>query len=395
MSEKGTCPVCGSRATEAFLKRAAVPVTQNVVMADERAALGIARGDLTLAVCGECGFVFNRTFDLSRLGYDENYDNNQTCSPAFRDYVDNLARHLVCEDGVRNCRIVEVGCGQGLFLRRLVEMEGSGNVGCGFDPAYRGAESDLGGRLTFETCYYGPEKADIAADVVVCRHVIEHVPEPLELLDSIRRALSHSPDARVFFETPCVDWILRNQVLWDFFYEHCSYFTADSLAGALASAGFGVESMRHVFGGQYLWAEARLSPGHVDAPKRPGAIRDLAFAYAESESRQTSSWRARIEGLAGEAKVAVWGAGAKGVTFANLVDPDRSLIECIVDMNPHKQGSHIPGSAHPVIDYRRLPDRGVRTVLVTNPNYRSEIAALLEAEHIVIDLIDLMEWGRA
>jgi 2-polyprenyl-3-methyl-5-hydroxy-6-metoxy-1,4-benzoquinol methylase len=53
--------------------------------------------------------------------------NTQTCSPYFRDYIEVLVRYLVCEKGIRNCRIVEVGCGKGYFLRRLME-EDAGNT---------------------------------------------------------------------------------------------------------------------------------------------------------------------------------------------------------------------------------------------------------------------------
>src|SRR5213078_3046347 len=95
----------------------------------------------------------------------------------------------------------------------------------------------------------------LPADVVVCRHVIEHIPRPLDLLRAVRQAVAARPHARVCFETPCVEWVLRNQVVWDFFYEHCSLFSAASLATAFRAAGFEVTDVRHVFHGQYLWLE--------------------------------------------------------------------------------------------------------------------------------------------
>ena len=88
--------------------------------------------------------------------------------------------------------------------------------------------------------------------------MIEHVPQPVPLLRSIRQTLANASVSQVFFETPCVEWILRNQVLWDFFYEHCSYFSADSLSVAMQQAGFQVQNVRHVFGDQYLWLEATI-----------------------------------------------------------------------------------------------------------------------------------------
>ncbi len=226
-----------------------------------------ARGDLDLQVCQGCGFVFNRRFDPARLAYEQDYDNTQSHSAVFDAYLDRHVAELVQQEGVRDAQVVEVGCGKGHFLRKLVAYPGSGNRGLGFDPSYRGALSELDGRLRFERRFYDAQCAQTPADVVVCRHVIEHVADPLALLRAVRAALRERPQARVFFETPCVRWILRNQVLWDFFYEHCSLFSAASLRSAFERTGFEVLQVRPVFGDQYLWLEARPAAG----PGRHGA----------------------------------------------------------------------------------------------------------------------------
>lgn len=397
MASRFTCPICASP-SPVFLTREGVPVHQNLVLPDERSAINVTRGDLELAVCEACGFVFNAAFDLARMSYGECYDNTQTCSPTFEDYVDGLADSLVRDRGVAGCRIVEVGCGQGGFLRKLVERD-PGNVGFGFDPAYRGPESDPGGRLQFRNCYYGPDHCDIRADVVVCRHTIEHVPDPMLLLRSVRQALDGSANARVFFETPCVEWILRYGVIWDLFYEHCSYFTADCLSHALESAGFEVTSAEHVFGGQYLWVEARVGGAGSGDPRAAGCgvgrpshsgVTELAHGFAETETLRREAWRRLVMDQRERGGVALWGAGAKGVTFANVVDPDRSLIACVVDVNPNKQGRWLPGTGHPIVGPSGLVDRGVRGALVTNPNYSAEIKSQLAAGGLAVDLIDLM-----
>ncbi len=169
MNEQISCPTCASQAITTFLQRPSVPVHQNLVVKDRQAAVDIARGDLSLAVCETCGFVFNQLFAPARLVYDEAYDNTQSYSPYFNAYMDDLVRYLIHERGVQNQRIVEVGCGKGLFLQKLVGADGSGNSGYGFDPSYVGPDTDLGGRITFERRYYGPDCTDIPADIVVCR----------------------------------------------------------------------------------------------------------------------------------------------------------------------------------------------------------------------------------
>ncbi len=275
-----------------------------------------------------------------------------------------------------------------MFLRKLVEYEGAGNYGYGFDPSYQGEDTALGGRLKFEKRYYDEKCADVCANVVVSRHVIEHVPDPLSLLRNIKKALAHSVNARIFCETPCVEWILRNRVIWDFFYEHCSYFTAESLATAFQIAGFKVEDVQHVFGGQYLWLEAtNSSTPDSNVTQKPEQLSMLAGEFAASESKLKQHWQAKIEEIAVKEKVALWGAGAKGVTFANLVEPRQKWIDCVVDLNPQKQGRFIPGTGHPITSYKELGRRGVTIAVLMNPNYRAENLLLLQQANLDVHLI--------
>jgi len=391
MTSKANCPICGSHRLEVFYRQEQVPVHQNLLVDDQGAAETVDRGDLTLAFCNDCGFVFNQTFEISKLGYGVSYDNTQTHSPCFSNYIDGLARRLLFERGVQNCRIVEVGCGNGTFLRKLIEADNSGNVGYGFDPSYSGPEVALGGRLRFEKRFYGPVCTSIPVDVVVCRHVIEHVPDPLGLLSTVRQALVNSLHARVFLETPCTEWILRNSVIWDFFYEHCSYFNAECLTTVLALTGFKVESVQNAFDGQYLWVEGRVSSERPPLTKGPGSIPYLARQFAMSVRCLKQVLIDGIETLAGEGKVALWGAGAKGATLANLIDPERRRIACVADLNPGKQGRFIPGTGHPIVRYQDLAEMGVKTAILMNPNYCRENLLLLKESQQQIRLIDLMD----
>lgn len=376
MTPKKACPVCTSTATEPFLRRADVPVHQNQLFASPESAAAATRGELEMTFCRACGFVFNRTFDEAKLSYGDDYQNSQICSPFFQEYVDGLVRRIVDGLGIRGKSIVEIGCGKGYFLERLVAAD-AGNRGAGFDTSYEGPLSVLGGSLTFHRRYYGG-LADAAEppDAVVSRHVIEHVAEPAAMLQSIRSALDAAPDAVVVFETPCVEWILRNRVVWDFFYEHCSLFSAASLTTLFERCGFTVTGVRHVFNEQYLWLEARPAPRSETPPLHPGGIGDACRDFARFEHELVAGWRERIGTLSRNGGVALWGAGAKGVTFAGLVDAERALIDCLVDLNPQKQGHFVAGTGHPILGPASLAGRGVRNVVLMNPNYEAENRAI-------------------
>ncbi|MEO6212471.1 MAG: class I SAM-dependent methyltransferase [Vicinamibacterales bacterium] len=386
------CPVCAALSPAPFLIRDPVPVHQNLVVGDVASAVALNRGRLALHACDACGFVFNAAFDPALLSYGAAYDNTQSCSPAFEQYLQQLADHVVHERGVRSSRIVEIGCGKGAFLRALVERDPD-NTGVGFDPSYVGPESAAGGRVRFERRFYDRTCTELQADAVVCRHVLEHIADPVALLRVVRDTLSAS-SATVFFETPCVEWILSNAVIWDFFYEHCSYFTAGSLSTAFERAGFSVTGIRHTFGGQYLWIEARPAETPVRHDRDASGIPDLARHFAESEATHVTALRRRIEALASQGPVAMWGAAGKGVTLANLADPERRLIACIVDLNPNKQGGFLPGTGHRIVAPEDLPHWNVKNAIMTNPNYLEENARLLRDASLEVRLIDLMQPGE-
>jgi SAM-dependent methyltransferase len=380
----GECPLCGAGTVALFLVRSAVPVHQNLLMDDPESARAVRRGSLELVVCRACGFIFNRAFEAEKLSYGDRYENSQDCSPAFSAHMDALAAQLAA-DLPRGARVVELGCGKGSFLRRLVAAIPDGR-GIGFDPSYVGPDEDLGGRVRFERAFFDERTRVGDVDAVVCRHVIEHVPAPMEMLRSLHRALADSPGALVCFETPSVEWILRNRVIWDFFYEHCSYFSPGSLRYAFSCAGFDVRDVRGVFAGQHMWLRASRGARQAGGPDA-GDTAALAAAFAADYDALVERWRRRVETLASDGRVAAWGAGAKGVTLAYLVVAVRALLDCIIDLNPAKQGRFAPGTGHPIVDPRTAAVRGVRIAVLMNPNYMDENAALIARERLPLELV--------
>jgi hypothetical protein len=79
------------------------------------------------------------------------------------------------------------------------------------------------------------------------------------------------------------------------------------------------------------------------------------------------------------------------VTFTGIADPDRRLLDCVVDVNPRKQGCFLPGTGHPILAPGALAERDVRHAVLLNPNYHAEIAATLADEAPAVTLVDLME----
>lgn len=374
---KRACPACTSGDILTCADRGDVPLFQNARYASAAAARAAPCGRLVLTLCRNCGFGFNATFEPALVRYAADYENDQTVSEHFLRHVDSIARRALdlLQDG-QQAVVVEIGCGQGGFLRHLAGMPGTPVVqAVGFDPSLRQPVSE--GALRLEARLFDQAAAQSLTappDLVVLRHVIEHVDEPFDVLTTIRGAMGQAT-GRILIETPCLDWILRHESWHDVFYEHCNYFTATSLAGLLRRAGFSNIEVDHVFGGQYLVATGDVGQAAgAPEPSDDGAMAARAQAFGRSLASYVDAWRGRLTGLQ---PLAIWGAGAKGVTFAALIGPAVPLAG-LIDIDPKKQGRYAAMTALPILAPAEAVALGIRHVVVMNPNYAAEVSALIQ-----------------
>ena len=387
------CPLCANPSPRIFLERRNVPVHQNRACRSAEEALRFTRGDLLLAFCTECGFVFNTAFDPSSLSYSAAYENTQSRSPYFKQYLDELANSLLTKYELSDKVIIEVGCGKGDFLRLL--CKDGRNRGIGFDPTYIGPETAEQGAVRFERAFYGAQQEQYAPDFVCCRHVIEHVQSPLEMLDAVRHAIGNQVSSAVYFETPALPWILDTLTFWDLFYEHCSYFAASSLAWAFERTGFQVLETRLGFEQQYLSIEAKPAPaGHTAGTPRRQATSllwtKIQSFLAKLEERMQAC-EGKIEAFSKAGGCAVWGAAAKGSTLVNAMDPQNRRIRFLIDINPAKQGKFVAGTGHAIVSPEHLqePNGRVAGILNMNPNYLEENRMILSQLALEIPLVQL------
>lgn len=388
-----SCPLCANLSPQIFFQRKNVPVHQNRLCLDAEEARQFTRGDLRLAFCRECGFVFNTAFDPGSLRYSAAYENTQTCSPYFKRYLLEMGESLVTRYGLNDKVIIEVGCGKGDFLRLL--CKDGRNRGIGFDPTYVGPETAEGGAVRFVREFYDSQHTHYAPDFVCCRHVIEHVQSPLEMLRAVREAIGNRVNSVVYFETPALSWILDSVTFWDLFYEHCSYFTAESLSRAFKQTGFRVLDVRLAFDEQYLCIEAMPATGGSTAggqrPRHTSELWAKIQSFQANLEQRMKACEEKIETFSRAGGCAIWGAAAKGTTLANAMDPGNQRIRFLIDINPAKQGKFVPGTGHPIVSPQHLKDRNghVAGIVNMNPNYLEENRMILSQMRLNIPILQL------
>ncbi|MEM9128108.1 MAG: class I SAM-dependent methyltransferase [Pseudomonadota bacterium] len=367
-----TFPSCAADKVQDIFRLDHVPVICNQLWPDAAAARAAPAGTVDLKLCPETGFIWNGAFDPARMVYAPGYENALHFSPKFQAFAEDLVAGLVARHDLKGKHVVEIGCGDGHILD-LMAQNGVATA-TGFDPSMEGQETPFTARSNVEIVgeYFRSDQLERPFDAILCRHVLEHVDAPVPLLTDIRRAIGDR-NVPIYFEVPNAGWMLDSVSMWDVIYEHVGYWSAPAITTLFRRTGFEPISVSAGYGDQFLMIEARpatATPDYVD----PGARETCraATAFGAAANAELDRWRSRLSGFDG--RVVIWGAGSKGITFANAIGDGASSLAALVDLNTRKHGLFAPGVALPVVSPEALSDIRPDLVLISNALYQAEIS---------------------
>jgi SAM-dependent methyltransferase len=368
------CRSCGTPEMSVFYEMKNVPVHSCLLLNDQKEALYFPKRNIALGFCQNCGFIQNVIFDPAILRYSSAYEEQQSFSPRFNIFAEELAQDLIQRYGLRGKQIVEIGCGKGDFLVLICRL--GQNRGVGVDPSYI-PERVEAEDVSFIRDFYDERHAGLKGDMVCCRHTLEHIPDTYEFMKTVRRSVGDREDCLVFFEVPDVGRVLREIAFWDIYYEHCSYFTLGSLARLFRKTDFDVIRLAKEFDDQYLLIDARPGNGAASAKLKEEddldeLRRDVEYFAANYRGR-LQEWRRRIdEVIEKRQRAAIWGSGSKCVSFLSTLGITDE-IDMIVDINPHRHGRYLAGSGKKISSPEALREYKPDVVIAMNPIYCDEI----------------------
>ncbi len=246
--EVSTCQVCGSGRSE---------------LKFEEAPFSVRR-------CVDCGLVFvspRLTAEaLHRDVYSEQYwRSDRPREHGYADYAKDeplylktfrRRRGLVARHCPEPGRVLDIGCAAGYFLR-VMQAEGWDVLGVEPSPIAERAASHLGqDRVWHGTLDSAP--ADRCPpgsfDLVTMWDVIEHVPDPQQLLREAKSMLA--PGGTLILETQNVDSRFASMLgkRWHHYKhrEHLYHFNPDTVQRLLGQSGFEVVDNSAAFGGKYV-----------------------------------------------------------------------------------------------------------------------------------------------
>ncbi len=264
--------------------------------------------------------------------------------------------------------------------------------GVGIDPSYEGDLKPLH-NLTFIQDFFRAEQVIDAPNLIISRHVFEHIEFPKEFLQIIQEPIKKFRDVPVFIEVPDFGWIVKNKTFWDLCYEHCNYFSEKSLEAVFDNEWSVLNKITKSFGGQYLWVEGIFNSSKNEISRANNETIDCNAIkeFIESIKNSQDSIKRVLQNYKNQKyKIIVWGMATKGVIFSNTIDKNRKNIDYCIDINKEKQNKFSPISAHKIVspDILETLEKTECLVVVMNINYINEIKLEVAKHHIHANFID-------
>jgi len=338
---ESNCPACGHHVAVSFFDGGEQPLATIAWPASREIAQSMRHFPLQFVECAECGHVFNNKFDYNNIPYSDKpnlmFNNASIWKTHLTEVCNKILRILP-----KNPIVVEIGCGEGHLLNTLSSLNPTGRY-IGFDP--NSSVTSENRNIEFYQQLFEPtEHLNIfRPDMVISRHVLEHLMNPLRFLQRLSFVAEWlNLRTYLFLEVPCIDRVFTSGRVADFYYEHNSHFTTRSFTCLLNKFVRNVLSIEHGYNGEVISAIAQLGE---ESPRTELVQKSLHFYnHAKIARDQITKQLDEISG-AGQ-KVAIWGGTGKGAAFINYYGVDTARFPIVVDSDPAKTGTFVPGSGH-------------------------------------------------
>ena len=383
------CPVCNGVQQEPLLTAEGAPVACGKLYPSREAALAAGECRLQITLCLTCDHVWNAAHqDSADTLYDEAYYSSKAASFQGRQYQEDLAYDLDRLVGLRGKTVLEIGCGDGFFLKTL---NSAGAKGIGFEPSstYHISKQQADIQVFHKPFPFEDYvELDRPVHLVVMRHVLEHLASPTEVMHSLRtRSLGNPGPQFIFLEVPNVSQLLEDRLYFDFYNDHIHYFSQESLSRLLSATGW-APLARTEGRDEFLGLVSANADYQPEIPTNPEAYALHAgqkpITEAAMEFRQDfEQWKSQLVKLVtscrdGGQRLAVWGAGSRGVALLSSLELPEGSYSYVVDSDAKKHGKFLPTINQPICSPEQIGWEQVDCVLVTSYTYFDEIYAQLD-----------------
>jgi hypothetical protein len=384
-----SCPACGFQLAITFYTPQPQPLATLGWPGSPDQALQMPKLPLHFVRCLQCGHIFNRSFDYQQVPYIHNpnrmYNHSENWQTHLHTICALLLKHLPGQPVV-----VEIGCGEAQLLNMLAHARPEGTY-IGFDPHAMAPATHT--QVCIRTELFEPHQhlTELKPDILISRHVLEHLINPLAFIQETAFFCNwHQIFPLIFIEVPCIDRALATERMTDFYYEHNSHFSSRSFEYFLRAIHPNPLLCDTGYAEEVIFGLTQFSP---QPQYTQHAQNSLAFLEISTQHIQTI--RAQLTALRLEQKkIAFWGGTGKSAAFFNSLELTAQEFPLVVDSDPHKIGTCVPGTGQRIQAKQHLKENPVDIIIITSQWRAQDIFIEIQAAEIPFRQILIEHRGK-
>ena len=238
--------------------------------------------------------------------------------------------------------ILDIGCNDGNFLDTLKEF-GYKKLH-GVEPTLDTSKIAISKGYDTYQGFFGRESAkniyaEKSFDIVITRHVLEHIKDLDDFLEGITLVVKKT--GCLVIELPNSEWCLDylDYSLWE---EHINYFTLNSLQTLLRKHSFEIIHYETtLYSGKALTVFCKKTSSSNTSISLDKKEVSKILKYKESWDNYNYKLREFLDSLS--SPIAIYGCGARSCNFVNFTGIG-NYIDSFIDDQKEKQDLYVPGN---------------------------------------------------
>lgn len=382
-----TCQGCGAALTRTVVDLGLQPLA-NSYLAPERADVEEPVYPLHARVCGACLLVQVDDVVPAEDIFDKDYAYFSSFSDSWLAHCQRYAEDMANRFALNaSSRVVEIASNDGYMLQYFVAM---GVPVMGIEPAANVASTAIAKAVPTEIAFFGEATArrmvsqGWAADLLAAKNVLAHVPDINDFVAGVREILK--PEGVFTVEFPHLLNLIEQVQFDTIYHEHYTYLSLLAVKAIAERQGLRIFDVtkQPTHGGSLRVFMVRADSEHVATPNVQAVLDeeiaaglDRPAGYEGFDARVRAVRTGLLDFLAGAKgrgeRVVAYGAAAKGNTLLNYCGVTDADIDFVVDRNPAKQNTLLPGSRIPVRPVDALVEAQPDHVLILPWNIKDEV----------------------
>ncbi len=391
MNVNTSCRSCGSIDLKNILSLGNIPLA-NALLLKENLDLEEEKFSLELVFCPDCALV-QITKTISPEVLFKEYLYFSSYSETFLDHAKKFVERLIDKKGlsIKNF-VVEIASNDGYLLQFFKPY----NIPVlGIEPAENIAKvANEKGIPTLNEFFSSETAQELkqeskTADVIIGNNVLAHVAHLNDFVEGVKILLKD--DGLAIFEFPYVKEMIEKKEFDTIYHEHLCYYSLSAVCHLFNLHDLTIVDAEQtsIHGGslritamhKHHKDQATLNLKNLLKDEERWGLRKIDYYqnFAKEVKRITTNLKNLLTIKKKQGKtIAGYGAAAKGAVLLNYLDIDNSIIDFIVDRNPHKQGLFLPGKHIPIYSTKHLLEKQPDFLLILAWNFAEEIISQQE-----------------